>query len=130
MDELMIRLRFSLQVGLGQLHFQGGRGISPDHHLALRYFQRAADGGSAVAMAFLGKMYLEGNDAVAADTVKALKWFQKAAELGSPVGQSGLGLMYLNGKGLPKDPSRALQYFTMAAEQGIVLLQNRQLFRV
>lgn len=96
-------------------------------------------------MAFLGKMYLEGNDAVEAgkkireifvklklmetlngiiylflDTVKALKWFQKAAEQGSPVGQSGLGLMYLTGKGLPKDPSKALQYFTMAAEQGVI----------
>lgn len=108
----------SLQVGLGQLHFQGGRGISPDHHLALRYFQRAADSGSPVAMAFLGKMYLEGNDAVDPDYAMALRWFQRAAEQGSPVGQSGLGLMYLNGKGLPRDPNRAFQYFTLAAEQG------------
>lgn len=69
-------------------------------------------------MAFLGKMYLEGNDAVDPDYAMALRWFQRAAEQGSPVGQSGLGLMYLNGKGLPRDPSRALQYFTMAAEQG------------
>ncbi|CAL8090827.1 unnamed protein product [Orchesella dallaii] len=108
------------QVGLGQLHFQGGRGISPDHHLALRYFQRAADAGSPVAMAFLGKMFLEGNDAVEPDYNQALRWFQRAAEQGSPVGQSGMGLMHLNGKGLPRDPSKALQYFTMAAEQGWV----------
>ena len=44
------------QVGLGQLHYQGGRGIPLDHQKALDYFQHAADAGNPVAMAFLGKV--------------------------------------------------------------------------
>lgn len=36
------------------------------------------------------------------------------------MGQSGLGLMYLYGKGVDKDPAKALQYFSQAAEQGWV----------
>lgn len=44
------------QVGLGQLHYQGGRGVPLDHQKALDYFQHAADAGNPVAMAFLGKV--------------------------------------------------------------------------
>lgn len=44
------------QVGLGQLHYQGGRGVPIDHQRALQYFQNAANAGNAVAMAFLGKV--------------------------------------------------------------------------
>lgn len=36
------------------------------------------------------------------------------------MGQSGLGLMYLKGLGVPKDALKALNYFTMAADQGWV----------
>lgn len=44
------------QVGLGQLHYQGGRGVEQDHARALNYFLQAADAGNANAMAFLGKV--------------------------------------------------------------------------
>jgi len=108
------------QVGLGQLHYQGGRGVNMDHQNALNYFQQAADAGNAVAMAFLGKMYLEGGEAVAQNNETALKYFKKAASLGNPVGQSGLGLMYLYGKGVPIDYKKALDYFQKAAEQSWV----------
>lgn len=40
--------------------------------------------------------------------------------MGDPVGQSGLGLMYLKGLGVPRDSVKALNYFTMAADQGCV----------
>ena len=110
----------TLQVGLGQLHYQGGRGVAMDQHNALNYFQQAADAGNAVAMAFLGKMYLEGGEAVAQNNETALKYFKKAASLGNPVGQSGLGLMHLYGKGVPKDYKKALDFFQKAAEQSWV----------
>ncbi|XP_048486282.1 protein sel-1 homolog 1 isoform X1 [Plutella xylostella] len=108
------------QVGLGQLHFQGGRGVTLDASKALHYFQHAAAAGNAVAHAFLGKIYLEGGDGIKADNETALRYFKKAAELNNPVGQSGLGIMYLQGRGVPKDPSAAFKYFTMAANQGWV----------
>lgn len=44
------------QLGLGQLHYQGGRGVQQDHHRALHYFLQAADAGNPIAMAFLGKV--------------------------------------------------------------------------
>lgn len=108
------------QVGLGQLHYQGGRGVEQDHARALNYFAQAADAGNANAMAFLGKMYLEGSPVVKQNNESALKYFSMAAEKGNPVGQSGLGLMYLYGKGVQKDPSKAYDYFTLAAKQGWV----------
>lgn len=108
------------QVGLGQLHYQGGRGVAMDHGHALNYFQQAADAGNAVAMAFLGKMYLEGGEAVAQNNETALKYFKKAANLGNPVGQSGLGLLYLYGKGVPIDYKKAFDFFQKAAEQSWV----------
>lgn len=108
------------QVGLGQLHYQGGRGVQQDHQRALHYFLQAADAGNPIAMAFLGKIYLEGSDIVKQDNETAYKYFKKAADLGNPVGQSGLGLMYLYGKGVEKDYSKALKYFSQAADQGWV----------
>lgn len=103
------------QIGLGQLYYQGGRGLPQDLVKALQFFKPAANAGNAVALAFLGKIYLEGNN-----NQDAFKFFTKAAELGNPVGQSGLGVMYLQGKGVEKDTAKAFNYLTQAAEQGWV----------
>lgn len=108
------------QVGLGQLHYQGGRGVPQDPQRALHYFLQAADAGNPIAMAFLGKIYLEGSEAVKQDNDTAYKYFKKAADMGNPVGQSGLGIMYLHGKGVEQDYAKASKYFTQAAEQGWV----------
>lgn len=108
------------QVALGQLHYQGSRGVPLDHVRAMHYFQHAADAEHPIAMAYLGKIYLEGSDKVEQDNKTAYKYFKKAAELGNPVGQSGLGLMYLYGRGVERDTTKALQYFKQAAEQGWV----------
>lgn len=108
------------QVALGQLHYQGGRGVDLDYLKALQYFTQAASAGNAIAMAYLGKIYLDGSDEIKQDNETALKYFKKASELGNPVGQSGLGLMYLYGRGVDKDYTKALKYFTLAADQGWV----------
>lgn len=76
------------QVGLGQLHYQGGRGVPLDYQKALHYFQQAANAGNSNAMAFLGKMYLEGSEHIKADNDTAFKYFKRAADLGNPVGMS------------------------------------------
>merc|ERR1711970_973352 len=47
------------QVGLGQLHYQGGRGVNMDHQNALKYFKKAASLGNPVGQSGLGLMYLE-----------------------------------------------------------------------
>lgn len=108
------------QVGLGQLHYQGGRGVVQDHQKALHYFLQAADAGNAIAMAFIGRIYLEGSEMVKADNATAYKYFKKAADMGNPIGQSGLGMMHLEGRGVDKDYSKALKFFSLAADQGWV----------
>ncbi|XP_068893612.1 protein sel-1 homolog 1 isoform X3 [Tenebrio molitor] len=108
------------QVGLGQLHYQGGRGVDLDYQKAMHYFTQAANAGNAIAMAYLGKIYLDGSDEVKADNDTAFKYFKKASDLNNPVGLSGLGLMYLYGRGVEKDYTKAYKYFLAAADQGWV----------
>lgn len=108
------------QVGLGQLHLHGGRGVEQNHQRAFEYFNQAANAGNSHAMAFLGKMYSEGSDVVPQNNETALQYFKKAADMGNPVGQSGLGMAYLYGRGVPVNYELALKYFQKAAEQGWV----------
>lgn len=108
------------QVGLGQLHLHGGRGVEQNHQRAFEYFNQAANAGNSHAMAFLGKMYSEGSDTVMQSNETALQYFKKAADMGNPVGQSGLGMAYLYGRGVPVNYDLALKYFQKAAEQGWV----------
>ncbi|KAJ6661294.1 hypothetical protein lerEdw1_015431 [Lerista edwardsae] len=108
------------QVGLGQLHLHGGRGVEQNHQRAFEYFKQAAVAGNSHAMAFLGKMYSEGSDIVPQSNETALEYFKKAADMGNPVGQSGLGMAYLYGRGVKVDYDLALKYFQKAAEQGWV----------
>ncbi|KAM4633110.1 protein sel-1 homolog 1 isoform 2-T2 [Polymixia lowei] len=108
------------QVGLGQLHLHGGRGVEQNHQRAYDYFNQAANAGNTHAMAFLGKMYSEGSEFVPQNNETALQYFKKASDLGNPVGQSGLGMAYLYGRGVPVNYELALKYFQKAAEQGWV----------
>ncbi|XP_052698838.1 protein sel-1 homolog 1-like isoform X3 [Crassostrea angulata] len=108
------------QVVLGQLYFQGGRGVGINHERALHYFLMAAESGNANAFAFLGKMYSEGSPAVKQSNETAFSYFKKAADKGNPVGQTGLGMLYMYGKGVDKDYTKAIKYFSLAADQGWV----------
>uniref|UniRef100_A0A8C5HK33 Fibronectin type-II domain-containing protein n=1 Tax=Gouania willdenowi TaxID=441366 RepID=A0A8C5HK33_GOUWI len=108
------------QVGLGQLHLHGGRGVEQNHQRAYDYFNQAANAGNTHAMAFLGKMFSEGSDFIPQNNETALQYFKKASDLGNPVGQSGLGMAYLYGRGVPVNYELALKYFQKAAEQGWV----------
>ncbi|XP_029983853.1 protein sel-1 homolog 1 [Sphaeramia orbicularis] len=108
------------QVGLGQLHLHGGRGVEQNHQRAYDYFNQAANAGNTHAMAFLGKMYSEGSEFLPQNNETALQYFKKASDLGNPVGQSGLGMAYLYGRGVQVNYELALKYFQKAAEQGWV----------
>jgi TPR repeat protein len=45
-----------LQIVLGQLYYQGGRGVAVNHENALHYFVTAAESGNPNAFAYLGKV--------------------------------------------------------------------------
>ncbi|XP_041352762.1 protein sel-1 homolog 2-like isoform X2 [Gigantopelta aegis] len=108
------------QVVLGQLYYQGGRGVPVNHEQAHHYFLIAAESGNANALAYLGKMHSEGSPVVKQSNHTAMSYFKFAADKGNPIGQSGLGLMFLHGHGVEKDPTKAFRYFTLAADQGWV----------
>ena len=108
------------QVVLGQLYYQGGRGVPVDHERAHHYFLMAAESGNANALAYLGKMYTEGSPAVQQNNQTALVYFKNAADKGNSIGQTGLGMMYMYGKGVAKDYNKAYKYFQLAADQGWV----------
>ena len=69
-----------LQIGLGQLYYQGGRGVEVDHELAFYYFSKASAGGNPTADAYLGKIYAEGSGSIDQDYAAAYEYFTKAAE--------------------------------------------------
>uniref|UniRef100_A0A673BBQ9 Fibronectin type-II domain-containing protein n=1 Tax=Sphaeramia orbicularis TaxID=375764 RepID=A0A673BBQ9_9TELE len=125
------------QVGLGQLHLHGGRGVEQNHQRAYDYFNQAANAGNTHAMAFLGKVgdHFQGNPVgqsglgmaylygrgVQVNYELALKYFQKAAEQGWVDGQLQLGTMYYNGIGVKRDYKQALKFFNLASQAGHIL---------
>uniref|UniRef100_A0A8D3DAA9 Fibronectin type-II domain-containing protein n=1 Tax=Scophthalmus maximus TaxID=52904 RepID=A0A8D3DAA9_SCOMX len=125
------------QVGLGQLHLHGGRGVEQNHQRAYDYFNQAANAGNTHAMAFLGKMYSEGSEFLPQNNETALQYFKKAAEQGWVDGQLQLGTMYysecggfrlyaclfllLYGIGVKRDYKQALKFFNLASQAGHIL---------
>lgn len=112
------------QIAVGQIHYQGMRGVPKDHRKALKFLKMAADSKNSNAMAYLGKMYLEGgSDAIEQNYELAKDYFTSAIEKNSAAGYCGLGTMYLYGKGVEKDYAKAFRFFNKAAEQGLVEAQ-------
>ncbi|XP_052269966.1 protein sel-1 homolog 1-like isoform X1 [Dreissena polymorpha] len=106
------------QVVLGQLYYQGGKGVPINHERAQHYFLMAAESGNSNAMAFLGKMHSEGSPVIAQDPNVALEYFKKAANKGNTIGQCGMGIIYMYGRGVEKDYPKALRFFSQSADQG------------
>uniref|UniRef100_A0A915P1U3 Sel-1 protein n=1 Tax=Meloidogyne floridensis TaxID=298350 RepID=A0A915P1U3_9BILA len=100
-------------LGLAQLYLTGGKGVPMDLQAARKYFQIAADAGSAQAngQAGIGIMYLYGYG-IKADSQKALKFFAAAAEQGSSDAQLHLGQI---------DFKQALKHFQLASQSGHIL---------
>ncbi|CAG01805.1 unnamed protein product, partial [Tetraodon nigroviridis] len=109
------------QVGLGQLHLHGGRGVEQNHQLCWVYFQKrafdyftqAANAGNTHAMAFLGKV----SDANERGLMKEQRLVSKRCH-------SFVLQMYSDGSEfLPQNNETALKYFKKASELvGMALL--------
>jgi len=84
---------------------------------AIRYYEKAADLGSAGAQTTLGTIFARGLTGKP-DYDLAVKWYQKAAEQGDPDGQLGLGVSYATGHGVPEDFEEARRLLMAAADRG------------
>src|ERR1700733_15117085 len=78
-----------------------------DYAAELKWFQKGADQGNAIAQFNIGCMYREGWG-VTQDYAQALIWFQKAAAQGNAPAQDNIGLMYHDGMGVKQDYAAAM----------------------
>lgn len=87
---------------------------------AIKYFEEAANCGSARAQTELGMCYLNGIG-VAVNEKKGVEYLTRGADNGDSAAQHELGYMYLQGKHVQRDPATAAEFFEMGAEQGHAL---------
>lgn len=86
---------------------------------AISHYGKAAEDGSALAQARLAWIH-----DLSEDNAAAVKWYRASADQGHPDGQYGLGEMYAKGEGVEKDLTKAVLWFTRAAENGNLRAQR------
>ena len=84
---------------------------------AVKWYQKAAFQGVALAQLALGLKYLNGQGVTQSDT-EALLWLRKAGEQGQSQAQYELGNLYLEGRGTTRDVLQASKWYRKAAERG------------
>ena len=87
-----------------------------------------ADGGDADAQYNIGWMYLNGYGLRVNDSL-ALDWWEKASRQGHTDANFSIGMLYSLGEGeVPKDSTKAIDYYLLAAQVGqedaIAILQS------
>ena len=104
-----------IQFYIGVCHALGYGGAEKNDSLAVEWYLKAAEHGSAAAQNNLGSCYVNGCG-VAKDYAEAVKWFHKAAEQGYDVAQYNLGVCYENGWSVAKNYVEAMWWYVKAAE--------------
>jgi hypothetical protein len=97
--------------------YSRGQGAPKDETVALRYYQRAAELGSVIAMDNVGTFYGIGRG-TPVDKVRAIAWYRRAAAHGYVPAMNNLGVLYsAKFQGRP-DYCQALDWFKKSAEGG------------
>jgi TPR repeat protein len=97
--------------------YRNGLGVAVDDAEALKWAQRALDGGNIDANNIIGVLYSIGS-AVPKDDAKAAALFRLAAENGLDKAQVNLAGMYYEGTGVAQSDEEAFGWFLRAAKQG------------
>jgi TPR repeat protein len=100
------------------LMYGQGKGLEKSHDKAIQFLQMAASNGSPVAQFDLAELYNDGSGGMTVDKVRACQLFEKAAGQGYVKAMHNVGYCYQLGTGGKKDDSRAIEYYTKAAEGG------------
>ncbi len=90
---------------LGSL-YSLGIGVAKDASASQEWYEKAANGGSAVAMHNLGIVYQQRAQSES-DPSQAFEWFKKAAELGFAKAMYELGGCYVTGIGVDQSDENA-----------------------
>lgn len=119
-------VRATAQWLLGEAYYDGTGETPKDYAAALKWYQLAAERGSAEAQHKLGVMYVNGQG-IPRDYAAGARWYRKAAEQGHAYGQAALGACYFSGRGVTKDYFEAYLWLNLAATSGppqLVKLRN------
>ena len=106
---------------LTQYYLELGGPEKVDDDKAWEWLNKAADAGNPNALASLGSVLFDGKTfgarKIEADPAKAVETFSKLAEQGVPAGLRTMGELHASGlAGVEKDFTKALDYFTRAAQ--------------
>lgn len=93
-----------------------GNGVDPSPSEALRWYEKAADGGATMALVRLGDFYALRSEGV--NVSQALEWYRKAADANISTAMIRLGRMFSEGQGVPQDYALAATWFSRAAAAG------------
>lgn len=104
------------QFNLG-LFYQNGWGRAKDEVAACRWFEQAAAWGVPTAQHLTG-LCVEAGVHRATDGAEAAIWYQKAAQAGQIHAYCNLGNLFMHGKGVTKNPVKALELCYPVAQQG------------
>lgn len=111
---------------LGQMYEQG-LGVEKNNQTAFNYFLQSAEQNYLKAQYMVGIYYLQGK-AVEKNPQLAINWLAKSALHGSAEAQFVLGSIYeygIHSGNIPKDPSVTQGMYSLAAEAGFSLAENR-----
>jgi len=89
-----------------------------DYGTALQVWMEPAQEGDPKAQNYVGEIYEKQGD-----FATAAQWYQKSAEQGHAPAQINLGSLYEQGKGVPKNPQQALNWYRQASGIKEVALQ-------
>lgn len=84
-----------------------------------------ANAGDPASMNLLGNLYYTGSSGVDKNLVEAKKWFEASARKNFPSGNFNMGVLYEKGEAVPKDESKAIQYYKIAASGGSQAAQKK-----
>jgi SEL1 protein len=128
-------------LSLAKMYYDGSQNTSRNLRKAQRLFMKIArqywdkhgkiiSGGAkgidkvaAKAAAHIGRMFLRG-EGWEQSYEKAATWFRRGIANGDPLCQYLMGIMYRDGLGLPKDPLKAANYFSAAADEDLAAAQS------
>lgn len=93
--------------------------VKQDPNLALKWFEKAAEGGDYKTAEFLSREFVS-RRLVQMDLAKSLKYLKQAADGGIAVAQFNLGKAYLSGVSIGQDIALAERYMLSAALEGSI----------
>ncbi len=115
-DALREPLEKAAKLGVTYAQFMLGLIAQPiDPAESLKWFKEAGQGGQSQAMVQVGLMLSNGRGVDAPNLPEAFQWFTQAANLNDPDGITALADCYLRGQGVEKNPQRAVELLSTAA---------------